>query len=113
MDSNLIRRVAFAVVAIPLALAVIWYGGFPLAFLVALASALGTRELFDLATKQGIRPPRAFGFVSAAALAPITYATVMAPDVRALVLPAWPYLIALWLMALLTWTLAARSPAER
>lgn len=113
MDSNLVRRVAFAVVAIPLALAIVWYGGLPLAFLVALASALGTRELFDLAARQGIRPPLAFGFLSAAALAPITYATVVAPDVRVLVLGAWPYLFALWLMGLLTWAIAARSPAEK
>ncbi len=113
MDSNLIRRVAFAVLAIPLALAAVWYGGFPLALLVAVASALGTRELFDLAARQGVRPPRAFGLVTAAALAPVTYATVVAPDVRALVLPALPYLIALWLMGLLTWALAARSPAGK
>lgn len=113
MDSNLVRRVVFAIVAIPLALAIIWYGGLPLAFLIALASALGTRELFDLAARQGIRPPLAFGLVSAAALGPITYATVVAPDVRVLVLAAWPYLFALWLMGLLTWAVAARSPAEK
>jgi phosphatidate cytidylyltransferase len=113
MASNLLRRVAFAIVAIPLALAVTWYGGLPLAFLVALASALGARELFDLAARQGTRPPRAFGLVSAAALAPITYATMVAPDVRAFVLAAWPYLFAVWLMGLLTSVLATRSPAEK
>ena len=113
MESNLIRRVGFAVIAIPLALAVVWNGGFPLALLVAVASALGTRELFDLASRQGVRPPRAFGLFSAAALAPITYATVVAPDVRALVLTGWPFLFGLWLLGLLTWILAVRSPAEK
>jgi len=113
MDSNLVRRVAFAVVAIPLALGIIWYGGLPLAFLMALTSALGARELFDLAGRQGVRPARAWGFVSTAAIAPVTYAALMAPDVRALVLASWPYLLALWTVGLLTWALAARSPAEK
>jgi len=113
MDSNLVRRVGFAVVAIPLALAVIWYGGLPLAFLLALTSGLGARELFDLAGRQGVHPARALGFVSAAALAPVTYAALVVPDVRALVLASWPYLVALWAIGLLTWALAARSPAEK
>lgn len=110
MDSNLVRRVGFAVIAIPLALAVIWYGGLPLAFLVALTSALGARELFDLAGRQGIQPARALGLVSTATLAPLTYAALVTPDVRALVLASWPYLVALWVIGLLTWALATRSP---
>jgi phosphatidate cytidylyltransferase len=113
MDSNLVRRVGFAAVALPLALAVVWYGGLPLAFLLALAGALGTRELFDLAARQGVRPARAFGLVSSAALAPLAYATLAAPDVRELMLAWWPYLAALWVIALLTWVLAARSPADK
>jgi phosphatidate cytidylyltransferase len=113
MDSNLARRVGFAIVAIPLALAVVWFGGLPLAFLVALVAALSARELFDLAARQGIRAARGLGFVSAAALPPLAYATLVAPDVRALVLPAWPYIAALWIMVLLTWTLAARAPADK
>lgn len=113
MDSNLVRRVGFAVIAIPLALAVIWYGGLPLAFLVALTSALGARELFDLAGRQGIQPARAVGLVSTATLAPLTYAALVAPDVRALVLASWPYLVALWVIGLLTWALATRSPAGK
>ena len=112
MDANLIRRVGFAVVAIPLALAVIWYGGGPLALLLAIAGALGARELFDLAGRQGIRPIRPLGLVSAAALAPLVYATLVAANVRALMVAGWPYLGALWLMVLLTWVLAARSPAD-
>jgi phosphatidate cytidylyltransferase len=110
---NLIRRIAFAVIAIPLALGIVWYGGMPLAFLLALVSALGTKELFGLAARQGIRPAPAFGIATAAALPPLTYATLVAPDVRALTVPAWPYLGAVWVIALLAWMLASRSPAER
>lgn len=113
MDSNLVRRVGFAVIAIPLALAVIWYGGLPLAFLLALTSVLAARELFDLAGRQGIRPARALGFVSAAAVAPVTYVALVAPDVRDLVLAGWPYLVGIWVIVLLTWALAARAPAEK
>jgi phosphatidate cytidylyltransferase len=113
MDSNLARRIGFAVVAIPLALAVIWYGGLPLTFLLAITSALGARELFDLAGRKGVRPARAIGLFTAAALAPLTYAVLAAPEVRQLVLASWPYGVALWTIALLTWALAARSPGER
>jgi phosphatidate cytidylyltransferase len=113
MDANLVRRVGFAVVAIPLALAVVWYGGLPLALLLAVAGVLGTRELFDLAARLGIRPIRPIGLVSAAALAPLVYAALVAPDFRAWIEAAWPYVAALWLIAVLTWVLAARAPADK
>jgi phosphatidate cytidylyltransferase len=113
MDSNLVRRVVFAVVAIPLALVIVWYGGLPLAFLLAVAGALGTKELFGLAQRQGINPAQGLGLVTAAALAPITYATLAAPDVRAYGASWWPYLFAVWIMVVLTWALAARAPAEK
>jgi phosphatidate cytidylyltransferase len=113
MDANLVRRIGFAVIAIPLALGVIWYGGLPLTLLVALVAALGTRELFGLAARGGIRPVRVLGYVTAAALPPLAYATLVAGDVRAQVAPAWPYLFALWLIVLLSWVLVARSPAEK
>ena len=113
MESNLVRRVGFAVVAIPLALALVWYGGLPLAFLVALTSVLAARELFDLAGRQSVHPARALGFVATACIAPVTYAALVAPDVRQLVLASWPYLVALWAIGLLTWALAARLPSQK
>lgn len=113
MESNLVRRVGFAVIAIPLALGVVWYGGLPLALLLAVAGALGTRELFDLAARQGTRPVRPLGLASAAAIPLLVYATLVAPDLRALVVAGWPYLGALWIVVLLTAALAARSPEDR
>ena len=113
MDANLVRRVGFAAVAIPLALLIVWYGGLPLALLLAAAGLLATRELFDLAERSEVRPARAIGLVSAAAIAPITYATLAAPDVRAIVAVAWPYAAALWLVAVMSWGLATRSPLQR
>jgi phosphatidate cytidylyltransferase len=113
MDANLIRRVGFAIIAIPLALLVVWYGGLPLVLVLAIIGALGAGELFDLAGRQGVRAIRVFGLVSAAALAPLTYTVVAVSESRAGVLSAWSYLAALWMMALLTLVLASRSPAEK
>jgi phosphatidate cytidylyltransferase len=69
--SNLVTRILVAVVAIPPALGIVWYGGLPLAVLVIVAAVLATRELFDLAEKNGVRPMRGLGMVLAA-LAPFT-----------------------------------------
>jgi phosphatidate cytidylyltransferase len=113
VDANLVRRVAFAVVAIPLALALVWYGGIMLALVLAAVGVLGARELFDLAARQGIRAIRWFGLLSAAALAPIAYAVLVSPSVHASAAAAWPYAAAIWLIMLLTLVLASRSPAEK
>jgi phosphatidate cytidylyltransferase len=113
MDANLVRRVGFAVVAIPLALGIVWYGGVPLALLLAAAGASATRELFDLAERGQVRPARVLGVVSAVAVAPLTYATIANDDFRVLMAGAWPYAAGLWLLAVLVWGLTARGPGER
>lgn len=113
MDSNLVRRIGFAAIAIPLALALVWYGGLPLALLLAAAGALGARELFDLAARLDIHPVRPLGLATAAALAPIAYAALVGPDFRAWILSAWPYAAGLWVIILLTWVLAVRGPGDK
>ncbi|MGH7498540.1 MAG: phosphatidate cytidylyltransferase [Gemmatimonadales bacterium] len=110
-EGNLIRRVTFAVLAIPLALAIVWYGGVPLVCLLSLAGALGARELYGLAERVGVKPARVLGISGAAAIAPLTYAVFA--DERALVQSFWPYAGALWLIVVLTWALSSRSAAER
>ena len=112
MDSNLVRRVGFAVVAIPLALLLVWFGGLPLALLLAVAAALATRELFGLAERRGVRPATIPGVLTAAALAPLTWAALSTghgPELAGVA----PYAVALWLLLLLTWALVARGPADR
>jgi hypothetical protein len=47
MASNLAQRITFAVIAIPVALGVVWPGGWPLVGLLAVVGALGSRT-FDL-----------------------------------------------------------------
>jgi phosphatidate cytidylyltransferase len=112
MDANLVRRVAFAIVAIPLALIVIWYGGLPLVCLLGLAGALGTGELFGLAERQGVKPARVLGIAAAAAVAPLTYAAI-AGESREQVHELWPFAAAVWLILVLTWALAARPSGDR
>lgn len=115
MDANMTRRVAFAAVAIPLALGIVWYGGWPLAAIVSLVSGLGTREFFDLARKQGIEAARRVGITTAALLAPLVLiGTARGPmsDVASfrVLLGWWPYLGALWILGLLVWALVRRGP---
>ena len=113
MDANLVRRVGFAVVAIPLALVLIWYGGAPLALVLALVGALGARELLDLASRGNVRPVRPLALLSAGALPLLVYGVIVTGDLRRWVGLWWPYLAAIWLLLLLSWVLAARGPAER
>ena len=56
MSSELARRVAFGVVAAPIAIAIVVYGGAPLAALLAIASALGAWEFFRIARASGQTP---------------------------------------------------------
>lgn len=112
-DSNLVRRVGFAAVAIPVALGVVWYGGWPLVALVSLISALGARELLDFAHRQDVRPSRAFALGTAALLAPVTYVVVSNSDAAAGVARWGAPAVAVWLIALLTWALARRPANQR
>lgn len=113
MASELARRVGFAAVAIPLVLLVVWYGALPLAALVAVVAALGTAELFDLAERGGTRPARTLGIATAAALPLLLWLGLDRPDLGAALTGVALYAAALWLLLLLTWALAARSPADR
>lgn len=113
MASELARRVGFAAVAIPLVLLLVWYGGPPLAALVATAAALGTGELFDLAERGGVRPARVLGIATAAALPAVTWLALDQPLLGELFADTGLALGTLWVLLLLTWALAARAPSER
>lgn len=54
--SELVRRVLFSLVAIPVALAAIWYGDWALAALLAVAAALSANEYFGIARAAGMQP---------------------------------------------------------
>ena len=117
--SNLLTRIAVAAVAIPLALGLVWLGGLPLAVLVMLAAILGTRELFGLAERAGVRPLRGLG-LTLAGLAPFT--TWLLAGERPMLdlgffplflFVQWPLAGALIPVVVLTAVLARRAPAER
>jgi phosphatidate cytidylyltransferase len=62
------RRAAFAVVAIPAAGAILWFGGLVLALVLALIAALGAWEFYRLAAAGGVRALDRAGIVLAAAI---------------------------------------------
>lgn len=113
MDSNLVRRVGFAAVAIPIALGVVWLGGWLLVALVALIGVLGARELLDFARRQGIRPSTPIALGTATVFAPLGYLVLTEADASGYLAAWWPYAAAVWLLLTLTWALAARRPADR
>jgi phosphatidate cytidylyltransferase len=113
MDANLVRRVGFAVLAIPLGLAVVWYGGWPFALVLAVAGVLAARELFGLAARQNVRPIQPLGLLTAGLLPVLVYSALTRPELGSWVAKWWPYLMALWLILLLSWVLAVRAPTER
>jgi phosphatidate cytidylyltransferase len=53
--SELARRVAVAAVGIPLAVLLVWLGGWPLGIVLALLAGLGAAEVCHLAGRQGVR----------------------------------------------------------
>lgn len=66
--SNLAQRILFALVAIPVAVTLIWLGGWPLAAALALLAVLGTAEVYGLARRQGLAPLGRLGIGAAAAV---------------------------------------------
>lgn len=108
MSSNLTQRVAFAVVAIPAALGVVYWGGWPLVAVVAVAGALGARELYGFARRQGVEPLERIGTISALSIAPLAYL-----NLRSSSLAEWGWFLGgLWMVVLLTAALWRRSPTE-
>jgi phosphatidate cytidylyltransferase len=98
MTRNLAQRIAVAVVAIPAAVALVWWGGWPLAAAVALLGVLGAREVYGLARRQGIDALDGMGLPAAAVIPLATY-WVKGSETRW----AEPAIFAgaLWLVALL------------
>jgi len=67
MASELGKRVAVAAIGIPVALGIIYLGGWALAVLLAVIAALGAREYYRLARTRGVLPLEGIGAAGAAA----------------------------------------------
>ncbi|MDH5282496.1 MAG: phosphatidate cytidylyltransferase [Gemmatimonadota bacterium] len=110
MASNLTKRVAFAAAAIPLALGVVYVGGWLLVAVVAVAGTLGARELYDFAGRQGVEPLRRTGLASAALLPVVVHLQVTGSGG----LGGWGWFGAgLWLVAVLAVALWRRLPSQK
>ncbi len=108
--SELAKRAAFAVVAIPVVIACIWYGAAPLAILISVASAIAAHEFYKLAIAAGNTPLVVHG-VSLSALIPLfMYARVLGfwvPSVSVLMLVVLELLtVSLWFRG------SSRKPLE-
>lgn len=117
--SNNLQRILFAVIAIPIAIGVVYWGGLPLAVLVAVIGGLGAHELCGIAEHQGIRPIRWIA-VGAASLIPlgvwIAYGGAIVQfgglDWEAALPSTW-FAIAGLVLLVLTATLVTRAPTDR
>ena len=74
MSSELTKRVVFGVVAAPIAIGILLYGGWPLAALLAMTSAVGAWEFFRIARSAGFNPLDDVGIVVAGLIPLIVYA---------------------------------------
>jgi phosphatidate cytidylyltransferase len=110
MSRNLLVRVAFAVPAIGVTVAVLWQGAWLLAGLLALVGVLGTREIYDLARRQGIAPLHILGYLAAVA---IPFAAIWVSETELVWVGQVLAVGALWLLAVLVAAVAARGPQGR
>jgi phosphatidate cytidylyltransferase len=89
--SELRKRVAVAAVGIPVAVVVLYLGGWIMAVILAAIAAVAAAELYRIARQRGIEPFRAVGCAQAA-LAVLS--TVLTPDPRAAMAWSWVILLA-------------------
>jgi phosphatidate cytidylyltransferase len=113
MSPNMVRRIAFAAVAIPAAVAAVWLGGWILAGLVAVVAVLGTRELYVIAEHKGVRPLQTWGLVTCALVPLAAEWAWRSPWLYGTVAAMWPGILSVWVVGLLSWTLWRRAPTER
>lgn len=113
MDANLVKRIGFAIVAIPLALLAVWAGGWPLAVVVAAIGGLGVRELFDIAAKQGNHAFRGTGTAAAAIVPLVVYAGLTDAGTQVWLGGHWMYLGAGFMLLMLGLGLLQRGPTDR
>ncbi len=109
-STNLVQRIAVAVVAIPVVVGIIWLGGWTLAATLAVLGVLGAREIYDFGRRQGIEPLERTGWLAAAGIPLLAYWAKGSETHWAE--PAL-YLGAVWLMFTLTVAMVRRGPSGR
>ncbi|MFI5232877.1 MAG: phosphatidate cytidylyltransferase [Gemmatimonadales bacterium] len=105
--SELGKRTAFAVVAVPAVVWLVWLGGAPLAILISAASAIAAHEFYRLGIAAGNRPLLVHGVMLSAAVPLFVYARHLGywvPEVGLVML------VVLYLFAVTLWL---RGPAGK
>jgi len=77
VSSELARRIGFGVIAAPIGAAILLYGDWPLAALLAITAALGARELFRIARESGLTPLEGLGTAIAGLIPLLVHARVL------------------------------------
>ena len=85
--SNLVQRILFALVAIPVVLGAVWFGDWAIASVLAIASALASWEFYRIAERIGTRPMAPAGIAMAALLPLAVHARYLGLPVDRLVSP--------------------------
>ncbi len=111
MSANLARRILVAAIAIPAVLGVVYVGEWVLVGTVAVLAVAGTAEVYRFAGTSGVRPLAGVGYVGAALLPAVAFATL--PDGLGLSPLLAAALGAAWLMAVMAAAAASRAPAEK
>jgi phosphatidate cytidylyltransferase len=110
--SNMVRRVAFAVIAIPVVVAVVWLGEWPLGALLMAAAVIGSDEFFQLAARTGATPLRDIGRALAFLIPFALVAAVEFPSAGWIVANA-PYLVLLGALCVIATAVFVRRPEDR
>ncbi len=110
MASNLTQRIGFAVIAIPVALGIVYWGGWALVAVTVTAAVLGARELLNFSRQRGGLPLGRTAQLSAAALPILVYLALTTEP--ALVGLGW-IVAGLWLIAVLSLALFRRSTDQQ
>jgi phosphatidate cytidylyltransferase len=113
MASNMTKRVGFAVIAIPVLVGAIWYGTWPLAFVLAVTSVLAVRELFTMANRAGVRPYTASAVVVAVGV-PLSFCLAVATGTFSRPLHDWwPMLMLAVALCVIGQAVFLSKPTER
>lgn len=112
MSSNMVRRVAFAVVAIPVLVGVVWLGAWPLVALLVAAATLGIDELFQLSERAGVKPFRNLGRFLAG-IVPLALLAMAKLPADSWLFDSWGYAVLLSVLLVITVGVFARTPEQR
>jgi phosphatidate cytidylyltransferase len=106
----MVRRIIVAVIGIPLAVGVVYAGGWVLVLAVAVLGVVGTWEFYRLAARRGVRPV-APGLVVAALIPAAVFGSY--PEGGAIPVHWMPLAGAVWLMTSVTTAMVRRGPEDQ